>query len=249
MSFVKGFIMSLGMFSIFPVPKNNWQDNYMPMVIPSLPIVGAFIGIIWYGSTLILSKLTVPLPIQSVIVLFIPLILSGFIHADGYMDTLDAICSRKELEEKKKILKDAHTGAFAVIAIIGILLFQFCAVQTILDAQKKFAVFAFIPIMSRCVAGIAVLNLHPVFETGYSASFRKNAKPLHTVFICSLTIVMFIIALCFPGISVMPLLVEALAGLFVTAYVYMQFRGISGDLCGCIITISEFAALLSMALI
>jgi len=165
------------------------------------------------------------------------------------MDTADAVFSRRNLEEKKRILKDPHMGAFAVIAIIVILLFQFSAVYTILGSQKNVLAFIFIPVISRCTAGIAMLNLKPVFDTGYAVSFRRNSKPRHTVFICILAASCFLASWFVIGIAALALLAGALTGIIVTIYLYKQFQGISGDLSGSIITVSEFAALLCMALL
>ena len=249
MGVLKGFMMSLGMFSILPVPKSSWNERYMPLLIPSLPLVGIVIGFIWYGLAFGLAKTSVPLLIQSTVILFTPFVLSGFIHTDGYMDTADAVFSRRDLAEKKRILKDPNVGVFAVFAIVVLLLFQFSAVHTILSAQKELLVFAFIPAISRCVAGIAMLNLKPVFETGYNAMLRTNTKKQHTIFICVLACIILLTAWFILGLSSLPLSIGVLFGILATAYLYRQFFGLSGDLCGCIITISECAALLCMALV
>ena len=247
MGFIKGFIMSLGMFSVFPVPKSCWNDRYMPAVIPGLPLAGVLIGLIWYGLAYLLLWLPAPM-LQSAIILFIPFFLSGFIHTDGFMDTADAVFSRRSFEEKKKILKDPLSGAFAVIAVVSLLILQFSAVYTIVISQKSLLAFAFIPIVSRGVAGIALLNLKPVFETGYGAMFSEGARPRHTVFICALLLLCFLAAWLKLGLSASPVLVGTLAGLLAVLYLYRQFRGMSGDLCGCVITVSEFTALICMAL-
>ena len=237
--------MSLGMFSIIPVPKNSWNDKYMPLVIPSMPVVGLLIGLLWYGAAVLLSKLSVPVLLQSAAILFTPLVLTGFIHTDGFMDTADAVLSRRDLETKKKILKDPNAGAFAVISVIGIILFGFCAMQIIIETQKSPLIFIFIPVISRCTAGVAMLNLKSVFDTGYNAMFKNGTKPSHTVFICLLAASTFLAA----RLTVLPLLTGALAGILTAAYLYKQFDGISGDLCGCIIVISEVFALLSWGLL
>ena len=246
---IKGFIMSLGMFSIIPVPKNSWNEKHMPMVIPNLPLVGMLTGLIWYGLAHLLTMLETPPLIESSIVLIAPFILTGFIHADGFMDVSDALFSRRDIETKKKILKDSNVGAFAVAAIIGLTLFQYSAIYTILDAQKPLTTLAFIPAASRCAPGIAILTLKPIFETGYAATFKNDAKPRHTVFICVLTAMILTAAWLALGTTALPLLAGIIMGLIATAYLYRQFKGMSGDLSGCIITISEFTALLCMALI
>ena len=241
--------MSLGMFSIIPVPKNSWNEKHMPLIIPCLPLVGLLIGLVWYGTAHLLHQLSTPQPIQNAAVLFAPMILTGFIHIDGYMDTADAVFSRADLETKKRILKDPKAGAFAVIAIAGMILFQYSAIQTIIDAQKTYLTFAFIPPISRCAAGIAMLRLKPVFETGYNVAFRKNTKPRHTVFICITAAIILTTAWFALRILALPLLAGTLAGTLATLYLYKQFKGMSGDLCGCVITIGELAALLCMAIV
>ncbi|MEG1027168.1 MAG: adenosylcobinamide-GDP ribazoletransferase, partial [Oscillospiraceae bacterium] len=115
--YFNGFIMSLSMFSIIPTPQ-IWNENALSLMIPFFPLVGAIIGALWYGVFLLLQALNVPIMLSAVILALCPLILSGFIHIDGYMDTSDAIFSRATLEKKKDILKDSHVGAFAVIAFV-----------------------------------------------------------------------------------------------------------------------------------
>ena len=241
--------MSLGMFSIIPVPKNSWGDKQMPLVMPALPLVGALIGLAWYGLSVAMSTLSVPPVISCAVILFIPFILSGFVHLDGYMDTADAVFSRRSIDEKKRILKDPHTGAFAVIALAVLLIFQFGAVYSVIGELKNLLVFAFIPVISRCIACIAALNIKPIFESGYNASFKSGTKAGHTVFICLLLLICYAAAWFLLGVAALPLLIGAAAGVLTIWYLYSQLRGISGDLCGCIIAVTELAALLGIALV
>jgi len=249
MKLIQGFVMSIGMFSIIPVPMKSWNDKSLPIVLPTLPLVGALIGAIWYGLSYLLSLLSLPLMLESVIVLFIPLILSGCIHLDGYMDTADAVLSRRDHEEKKRILKDPHTGAFAVIAVIVLIMFQFSAVYTLIDAQKGLLIFTFIPVISRCIASIAGLNMKLISETGINASFKNGTNPGHTVFTCILLLICCTSAWLTLGVSALPLLAGAVVGTITVWYLYTQFKGISGDLCGCVITVSELSALICFALL
>ena len=50
--------------------------------------------------------------------LAIILLVTGGIHMDGYMDTMDALHSYGNREKKLEILKDSHIGAFAVIMTV-----------------------------------------------------------------------------------------------------------------------------------
>jgi len=221
----------------------------MKAVIPCLPLVGLVIGLVWYGVAWGLAALATPLFVRSAALLFVPFVMSGFIHADGYMDTADAVFSRRDVEEKKRILKDPHAGAFAVIAIISLLIFQFCAVHTVVESQKSAAPFILIPVISRCIAGTASLALKPAFETGYNAMFKPDAPRRGVMIICVLAALCFIMAWLVAPSALLPLCAGAAAGFVAAAYLYKQFRGMSGDLSGAIVTVSEFAALLCMALV
>ena len=45
----------------------------------------------------------------------LPLLITGGIHMDGFMDTVDALASHQSRERKLEILKDSACGAFAVL--------------------------------------------------------------------------------------------------------------------------------------
>ena len=238
--------MSIGMYSILPVPKKNWDERWLPWVIPWMPVVGGLIGIVWYA----VAHITVgwPLPIRTATVLLTPFVLSGLLHLDGYMDTADAYFSRRNLEEKKRILKDAHVGAFAVIALTSLFLLQFCAVETILIEKKPLMAFLFIPVGARCATAIMLLQLPAMEETGLAATFKKNTGKRHVAFLTGLAAITLAAAGWFAVNILIVSLVVFAAGLGVMIYLVSQFRGVSGDLCGCAITLSELFGLLSLSL-
>ena len=45
----------------------------------------------------------------------LPVLVTGGIHMDGFLDTTDALSSWQPREKKLEILKDSHAGAFAII--------------------------------------------------------------------------------------------------------------------------------------
>ena len=61
------------------------------------------------------------------------------------MDTSDAMLSWREREARLRILKDVHVGAFAVIALTLLVLFQFAAS---LSVRTLFPLL-FLPVLSR----------------------------------------------------------------------------------------------------
>ena len=55
-------------------------------------------------------------PLKGAVLAAVPLLVTGGIHMDGFLDTCDARASWGDREKKLEILKDSHTGAFAVIS-------------------------------------------------------------------------------------------------------------------------------------
>ena len=53
----------------------------------------------------------------TIVLLLIPVLVSGGIHLDGLLDTSDALNSYQPREKKLEILKDSNAGAFAIIAV------------------------------------------------------------------------------------------------------------------------------------
>lgn len=236
------------MFSILPLPGNHWEERSLPWVIPWMPVVGALIGLLWAVAVYVCSGM--PAFLGTAIVMLTPFVLSGFLHLDGFMDTADAVFSRRNLEERRRILKDAHVGAFAVISLVCLFLIQFGVVEAVLAGRKSLLPFLLIPVVSRAVVGLLMLKMKPMSETGFAATFRRNAGRRHLILPLVLLLAVFVSAILSGDMRMAAaLLVESLAALGVMFYLQKHFQGISGDLCGASIVLSELAALFTLALI
>jgi len=245
---LKGFLMALSMFSLLPLPQ-IWDVKAFHWVGPSLPVVGLIIGLLWYGVGQALASLNVPLMLQAALVFLFPALISGFIHVDGYMDTADAIFSRAELSKKQAILTDPHIGAFAAMMLGVYLLVGFSAVYSILDSSVRTVSFIFIPIVSRGLAGLVLLCAKPMKPTGFGASFQKNTNLAHQLVLVGMLALSVLIGWTVGGLAVIYAVIPLLiVGGAVGFYVIKQLGGVSGDLCGFVITVSELFALLVLAM-
>ena len=243
-----GLIMCLSMFTILPMPM-RWEEKSLKWVIPLLPLAGAAVGGIWYGAALLLMLVHAPLLLSAALLALCPMLATGFIHVDGFMDTSDAVLSRAPIEKKRAILKDSHVGAFAVIAILVLVLLMVAAMHGALERGVSLAPLLLIPIASRCASGIALLYLHPMSKTGYGASFQKDAKAGHRAVLWAFALSALVLAYL-TGRGGLISVACALAGGAVTAlFVSREMGGMSGDLCGCVSTVSELCGLLALALV
>ena len=109
------FFMAFSLYSRIPVPQTEWNEKSMRWCICFLPAVGAAIGAAQGLLHWLLAHLSVGAVFRGAALTALPVLLSGGIHLDGFLDTCDAIHSYGTREKRLEILKDPHVGAFAVI--------------------------------------------------------------------------------------------------------------------------------------
>ncbi len=240
----RSIAMAFSMFSVVPMPMVEWKKENMKYMLCALPLVGVVIGLalcLWQG---LCRWLNVGVILFAAGMTLIPPAVSGGIHMDGFCDTVDALSSHAAPERKREILKDSHAGAFAIIftAAYFLLYFSLCAE---LDRVWTAAVIAGIHhVFSRALGALAGVVFPASGSTGLLASFREGADKKATV------ILVIWCVLCAAGLIVL----SPISGLFCTlaAVVLLlglrgmtqrEFGGMSGDLAGYLITLSELVLL------
>ena len=242
--------MSFGMFCSIPQPVHLWDETAVNLVLPCFPLVGAFIGVLWWGAAKLLLLSGIHIMLVSAAVTLIPSLASGFLHLDGYMDTSDAVLSRRPPEDKLRILKDPHTGAFAVIMLAVLFVMQFAAVYTVIEKQGNPALLVVIPVISRCCSALSVLCLNPMTQSAYAAMFRQDAKTAHKIFIIIIAVFGMALSFFFAQIYGLIAAVSSIVG-FIAAMIwaYRDLKGVSGDLAGFALVVSELCGLAAMAIL
>ena len=169
MKLLTGFLMTWGNFCSLPCPVKRWDDNCNSLMLGFLPTIGLIIGLLWAGTYVGLVYLSFPFLVVSFILAFLPFALCGFMHADGFMDCSDAIMSRRPLEDRQRILKDTHTGAFAVISAVFMILGYFAFISTAASMGMDFVNIVIITVLSRSIAGLEVLLSKPLGTSQYAS--------------------------------------------------------------------------------
>jgi len=227
-----------------------WDDASADKMMPCLPIVGIAVGAAWWGAAELLAISGIHTALAAALLMLVPYIIAGLIHLDGYMDTSDAILSRRTLEEKLRILKDPHTGSFAVIMIAVLFILQFAAAFAIVGDVKPLALLVVIPIISRCGSAASVLCLKPLTREGYVNMFRPEKGALHKVFVFAIAAAAVYLSFMIAGYQG---LIVASAGILgyvaAMAYAYSGFKGISGDLAGFSLVVSELCGFVALAVV
>lgn len=248
-SVLKSFCISFSLYSKIPMPQFLWKDEDMKYVLCFFPWVGAVIGVLVWLWSLFCRYFSIGRICYVLVGTAIPLLITGGFHLDGYMDTMDAFHSYQDKEEKLKILKDAHIGAFSVIMAILYYLIYIAAFSEI-KSEKAFLCFCVGFFLARTLSGISVVSFKPAKEQGILNSCADGAKK--TVVKVSLIIQLLIgagVVLLF-SLKIGVLVLLAIAGCF-GYYRYRSYKelgGTTGDLAGYFVTLCELSVAVAAAI-
>lgn len=244
MKVIRAFFMCLGMFSALPCPWRPWDEDACGLMTACLPLVGAVIGGIWYAVSL-LGRTLLPQALSAALIASLPLLLTGFMHLDGFMDTADAMLSWRPLEQRQKILKDVHCGSFSVVAVVLLVLGMYAAAS---DARlDDLRPLALIPVASRCMSAFCVTLLKPIGHSEYAQMQRNLGTPVAAAVMFALTL---LIGGLWTGIGGIICLVAVFAGYACAMFWCVHtLKGVSGDLAGFSLCIGELCGLIALAIL
>ena len=155
------------------------------------------------------------------------------------LDTADALSSYKTMEEKLEILKDSHTGAFAII--VGCAWFILSLGVWAEVRPEMMPVLAVSFVLSRALSGLAVVVFPKAKNTGLAATFSEMAvKRTVALTMCGFLLLFGALAIWLDPVYGVPM--DLAAGLVFFYYYWMskkKFGGITGDLAGFFLTVSE----------
>ena len=252
--------MAISMFTVIPLPRYEWDDEGGKNIMKFYPAIGLIVGLIWYGVFRLLNLLGASIMVITAITLITPFILTGMLHLAGYMDVCDALLSRRDKQEKLRILKDPHTGAFAVISVAMLFVVNFSGVYTVIsNSIKDNAInnintsavgLILIPIISRSLMGYLLLSKDSMKGSSLGAFFKQGTGKVDRFILLSSLIISSIISIfIFKIYGVIMSLAMILVSTFLVNSAAKEFDGMSGDSAGYGLVIAETIGLLILSFI
>ncbi|MDD3192542.1 MAG: adenosylcobinamide-GDP ribazoletransferase [Oscillospiraceae bacterium] len=241
-----GFCAAFSMYSTVPMPQIQWEQDTMRYLFCFFPWVGALTGGLCLGWAWLCRVLSVGPMLFAGGMTLLPLAVSGGIHLDGLVDTADALYSRRETEKKLEILKDPHVGAFGVIVCGGYLLAAFALWGQLYETPRLLSLCCAGFFLSRCCSALAVVSFPAAKNSGLAHLFSGYADQKAVRICCGCDLALA------GGLLIWPFGWAAVAVLAAVGIVFAgfwrlcrkQFGGITGDLAGFFLQITELAVLL-----
>lgn len=238
---IQSMIIAFSMYSKIPMPRVEWNKRNMKYALCFFPFIGVIIGLVMSGGLWFLREYQFGAFFTACIATVIPVLITGGIHLDGYLDTIDALNSYGDREKRLEILKDPNSGAFAII--FGLVYF---VLSIGIWSEVSFKVMPFIAVtyvMSRTLSGFSVAAFPLAKNTGLAATFQDGAHRNHVKRIMAVYFVIEMFLLLWMDVRIGSVVVVVSFVIF--AYYYRVckkiFGGITGDLAGFFLQIYELA--------
>lgn len=240
-----GLLTAFSLYSAIPMPRVDWSDGSRRYAMCFFPLIGVFngaAGLLWFW---VCREFGVAAGLYAAVATLVPLLITGGIHMDGFIDTADAISSHAVLERKLEILKDSHVGAFGVLYCAGQLLLSFGLWYQLFQRPKLLLLVMLGYILSRCYSALSVATFRPAKNSGLVYAFADSAAKREVVVVVSILLAATVLL----GMWVSPVwgivLAVASAAYFLLhlRFCMWEFGGNTGDLAGFMLQNMELLAL------
>ena len=243
------FKIAFSMYSRIPVPGSEWTKEHMKYTLCFFPAVGVIVGLLVICWSDFSRFLDFGMPARTAGLTLIPVIVTGGIHMDGFMDTADALGSFRGREKKLLILKDPHCGAFAVLSCVCYFLAYGGAVSEI--GRGNLLILAWGFVLSRALSAFSIASFPMAKETGLAAAFSGAAHKKAVRGVSAVTAAGSAAVMCFldPAAGLLCIGGAVLSFVWYYRISMKQFGGITGDLAGWFLQICELSAAICLAVI
>lgn len=219
------------------------QDEVSPesfgRSVKFFPLVGAVIGFVLAGFDY-LTEGYLPIHVLAAIIIIVEILLTGGLHGDGLMDTMDGIFSVRSRERMLEIMKDSRVGANGAMAFSMFLLLKWSLLLDLLPVASSTALFV-MPVLGRFAMVIGITVFPYARPEGIGKAFAQYAGRDTLYFAAALTLLLI---LSF-GTAALVSLVAVIAFTMIFArYVTKLLGGLTGDVYGAITELAGIVVLI-----
>jgi len=239
-----GFLIALSILTTFPLRFMAKAPGYrLTAAIPWFPLVGGTIGLVM-GLLDRVMLACWPLPVVCALDLAILLALTGGLHLDGLMDTVDGLAGGRERVRALDAMRDPRVGGLGAAAGFASLLLRYAALLS-LPAPGRLTALVLISLLGRwaILPGITFWS-YARAEPGLGRPFARGlGKPGFVLLTLAVGTAAYLLA-SYRGLWAFGL--AAGSALALAARVGRRLGGLTGDVYGAMSETGELAASLAL---
>ncbi len=227
--------------------RKNFSPEQFGASIAYYPLVGFLIGALLVVAGVVLEHVF-DQALVAALLLIGWVLLTGGLHLDGLMDACDGLLSHRSAEERLRIMRDSHVGAWGVIGGVLTLITKFAVLLAVFNqpSDKWVSGLLLAPTLARWTMSLCVSAFPYGREEGIGRVLKEHGK--HTHLAVATTSAAVITLLIQPVLGMLAFLLVIVATLLLARFALDRLPGLTGDVYGMIAEVSEVVVLLTFAL-
>ena len=250
---MNAFLIGLQFLTRISVERQTeWTEENFGRSVKFFPLIGAIVGMIASALTGFFFCVTHGnLPVLTGAIAFaLPIFLTGGIHCDGFMDSVDGLFSGREREKILEIMKDSRVGAFGAVSLVLLAALEISALVELarLSIEIFLAGIFCAPIISRLMMVVTIGIFPYARREGMGKAFAKFTTR-RTIFFAAATTLIILLPIICVDVKIFLTAMLALAVAFGFTLYFGNFAqkkigGVTGDIYGAVSTLVELIVLI-----
>lgn len=240
-----GLLTALRFLTRIPVGEYPKDEKRLGRSMAYFPIVGLILGgilvLVNWGFSIILAPL-----VADALTIAALVILTGALHIDGFVDTIDGLAGGKTKEEILRIMRDSRVGAFGIIGIISLIMLKLVLLHEMPLEIKRGALLLF-PVIGRWAMVVASFLSVYARKKGTGKAFVDYCGRKELIMASLITLIITGGFLKILGVELF-FFILALT-LLLTRFISKRINGMTGDTLGAINEIMEVGTLFTLFLL
>ena len=232
---------ALGFFTRLPIGSAPLPPTFRGVIV-WLPAVGLIVGAV-VAAAVKIAGLFLPAALCGVIGCLTWVAVTGGLHLDGVADCGDGLIVEATRERRLEIMKDSRLGTFGGTALFFVLAFKIGALAGLAGTAPDFVPLLLVCCLAGCVARCMVfvaMRVPTARPGGLGEALHEGVTARHEAIALGLAVA---VAALNGMRGLLALGAAALVGLFLLSAARKRLGGVTGDVFGCLVELTECAVL------
>ncbi|WP_378956290.1 adenosylcobinamide-GDP ribazoletransferase [Pelosinus sp. sgz500959] len=243
---MKHFITGLQFLTrIYVAKQTEWSPESFGRSVKFFPLIGGILGILLvminqlFAEYLPFFGVYMPPHVLAILLLIANVVLTGGLHCDGFMDTMDGLFSGRSKERMLEIMKDSRVGANGVMAFVLLVLLKWSLITEMSPLLLPSSLFV-MPILGRFAMLVGITVFPYARPDGIGKAFAQYADK-YTLYIGIALTLLLIIPI--GKQAILCLGIVSLCTMLFARYATKLVGGLTGDIYGALSELGEIIVL------
>jgi len=243
---MKNFITGLEFLTRIHISRHSeWSPESFGRSVKFFPLIGGILGILlvminhFFAEYLPFTGFYMPPHVLATLLILANIILTGGLHCDGLMDTMDGIFSGRSRERMLEIMKDSRVGANGVMAFVLLVILKWSLIMDISPLSLPMALLI-MPVLGRFAMVMGITIFPYARPDGIGKAFAQYADK-YTLYIGLVLTLLIIIPI--GKQAILSLAIVSICTMLFARFVTNLLGGLTGDIYGAMSELAEIMVL------